>query len=121
MRTLIKIILISIINLWLVGCSVYKIDVQQGNTLDQEQIDQVKVGMNQKQVSFVLGSPMLRDPFHPDRWDYVYSFKPGHGELFKQRLSLFFKQNKLVKIENKIVEPGGKRSTKEKSKIPTDF
>ena len=121
MRTLIKIILISIINIWLVGCSVYKIDVQQGNTLDQEQIDQIKVGMNQKQVSFVLGSPMLRDPFHPDRWDYAYSFKPGHGELFKQHLSLFFKQDKLVKIENKIVKAGSKRLAKDKPKAPASF
>jgi len=121
MRTLIKIILVTIINLWLVGCSVYKIDVQQGNTLDQEQIDQIKLGMSHKQVSFVLGSPMLQDPFHPNRWDYVYSFKPGHGELFKQRLSLFFDQEKLVQIENQIVETGDKRPVKNNPQITPDF
>ena len=112
MRTLIKIILISVINLGLIGCSVYKIDVQQGNTLDQEQIDQVKVGMNRKQVTFVLGSPMLRDSFHPDRWDYVYSFKAGNGKLFSQRLSLFFENDKLVKIKNNMPNPGSKRPIK---------
>ena len=108
MRTVKSSILITLLSLWFAGCTVYKIDIQQGNTLDQEQIDKIKVGMTHKQVRFVLGTPTLQDPFHPERWDYIYSFKPGNGELFKQRLTLFFQQNKLVRIENKMINPGGK-------------
>ncbi|MCW9023794.1 MAG: outer membrane protein assembly factor BamE [Gammaproteobacteria bacterium] len=108
MRTFLIIPVFSIIFIWLTGCSVYKVDIQQGNTLDQEQIDQVKLGMNSQQIKYVLGSPMLTDPLHPNRWDYVYTFKPGGGKLFKQHYTLFFEQDKLVRIENKLVNPGGK-------------
>ncbi len=87
------------------ACSVYKIDVQQGNTLDPEQIEQLKLGMNARQVLFVLGSPMLKDPFHPNRWDYPFSIKPGGGKMFKQHLTLFFEDDKLVRIDNKLLPP----------------
>lgn len=88
------------------ACSVYKIDVQQGNTLDPGQIKKLKLGMSKPQVLFVLGSPMLRDPFHPERWDYPFTFKPGGKKMFKQHLTVFFKGNKLVRIDNKLLPPG---------------
>ena len=50
----------------------YKIDVQQGNFLDQEMVAKLKPGMTRSQVRFLLGTPLIADPFHPDRWDYVY-------------------------------------------------
>ncbi len=88
------------------ACSVYKIDVQQGNTLDPDQVKQLKLGMSTRQVLFVLGSPMLHDPFHPERWDYPFSFKPGGKKMFKEHLTLFFKDDKLVRINNKLLPPG---------------
>lgn len=108
MRTFLIIPLFSIVFIYLAGCSVYKVDIQQGNTLDQEQIDQVKIGMNRRQVQYVLGSPMLTDPMHPNRWDYVYTFKPGGGKLFKQHYTLHFEADKLVRVENKLANPGKK-------------
>ncbi|HFQ13854.1 MAG TPA: outer membrane protein assembly factor BamE [Gammaproteobacteria bacterium] len=105
MRIFLNISLLSLITAGLLACSVYKIDVQQGNTLDPEQIAQLKTGMTRRQVLFVLGSPMLRDPFHPDRWDYPFSFKPGGKKMVVQHLSLFFEGDKLVRIDNQLLPP----------------
>ena len=58
-------------------------DVQQGNLLDAEQVDQLEVGMTRSQVRFLLGTPMVVDSFDPDRWDYVYSLRRGHSRNVK--------------------------------------
>ncbi|RMG27455.1 MAG: outer membrane protein assembly factor BamE, partial [Gammaproteobacteria bacterium] len=58
---------------------VYRIDIQQGNVVTQEQIDQLRPGMTREQVRYLLGTPLVQDTFHPERWDYVYYFKPGRG------------------------------------------
>ena len=96
--------LITFASLFLGGCSldmltVYKIDVQQGNALDQEDIDRVKEGMNKRQVEFLLGQPILSDPFHQNRWDYVFFFKPGYGDPHKARLTLWFEGDQVVRME----------------------
>ena len=82
-------ILISVFatTMLLSGCSIYKIDVQQGNTLEAEKVAQLKTGMNKQQVQFLIGTAMLKDPFHPNRWDYVYTFTPGGGEMKKHHLT----------------------------------
>lgn len=65
------------------GCSaeqipfVYKIDIPQGNLVKDEQIDKLKIGMTPDQVSFLLGTPLLVDPFHQNQWDYIYQYTPG--------------------------------------------
>ena len=87
------------------GCSIYKIDVQQGNTLETEKVAQLKTGMNKQQVQFLLGTAMLKDPFHPNRWDYVYSFTPGGGEMKKHHLTLHFENGKLVAIDDSEMKP----------------
>lgn len=82
--------------LLLAGCQyfkfpgVYKIDVQQGNIITQEMIDQLKPGMTKRQVRFVMGTPLIEDTFSPNRWDYYYSMAPGKGEAVKERVSIFF-------------------------------
>jgi len=78
----------------------HKIDIQQGNAIKAEDLNKLKVGMNKKQVTLLLGTPLIRDIFHRDRWDYVYSFKPGKGETKVMRLTLFFKGDILDKIDN---------------------
>ena len=60
---------------------VYKISIPQGNIITQEMVDQLRPGMTKRQVIFVMGTPLVRDPYHQDRWDYVYNFQPGGGEL----------------------------------------
>lgn len=91
--------------LFLAGCSnwsiptipgVYKIDIQQGNVIEQDMIDTLRPGMTKRQVRFVMGTPLLVDPFEPDRWDYVYSFQPGGGQRTQEQIALFFKDDKLT-------------------------
>jgi outer membrane protein assembly factor BamE len=72
------------------GC-VYQAALSQGNLLDQEDIDLVEVGMTRGQVRFLLGTPMINDPFHEDRWDYVYFLRIGRDKAtFKRWISIYF-------------------------------
>ena len=75
---------------------VYKISIPQGNIITQQMIDQLRPGMTKRQVIFVMGSPLVRDPFHQDRWDYVYNFQPGGGIRGQERVSVFFVDDALV-------------------------
>ncbi|MCB1875209.1 MAG: outer membrane protein assembly factor BamE [Chromatiales bacterium] len=77
---------------------VYKIDVQQGNVVTQEAVDRLRPGMEKRQVRFLLGTPLLEDVFHDDRWDYYYSFKPGGEDPSHERLSVFFEDDRLVRL-----------------------
>ncbi|MCB1866398.1 MAG: outer membrane protein assembly factor BamE [Chromatiales bacterium] len=77
---------------------VYRIDVKQGNEFDQTAIDRLQPGMAKSQVRFVLGTPMVEDPFHVDRWDYVYRFKPGSGEAESHWVSVYFEDERLVRV-----------------------
>lgn len=72
------------------GC-VYQATLSQGNLLDQEDVDQLEVGMTRTQVRFLLGTPMIDDPFHHDRWDYVYYLRVGREKArFKRWVSIYF-------------------------------
>ena len=69
----------------------YKIDVQQGNVLTQEMVSQLRPGLSKDQVRFILGTPMLLDMFHADRWDYVYRLQKGStGVVETRKFSTFF-------------------------------
>lgn len=84
------------------GCSIHRVDVQQGNVLEKEELDKLKKGMSKKQVMFLLGTPLLQDAFQTNRWDYIYTYKKGQEtELDRKRLTLHFKNDTLQKIENK--------------------
>ena len=77
----------------LAGCSfpgVYKIDIQQGNVVTQDMIDQLRPGMTRRQVRFIMGNPLLTDTFHTNRWDYLYSIQPGGGQRLQERISVNF-------------------------------
>ncbi len=88
--------------LLLAGCQyfqfpgVYKIDIQQGNIVTQEMVDQLQPGMTKRQVRYVMGTPLIQDTFNPDRWDYFYSLAPGKGDLTKERVTIYFEDDKLV-------------------------
>lgn len=77
---------------------VYKISIPQGNIITQEMVDQLRPGMTKRQVIFVMGTPLVRDPYHQDRWDYVYNFQPGGGERGQERLSVLFENDQLVSL-----------------------
>lgn len=103
----------------LTGCStdkipgVYRIDIQQGNNVSQEMLNKLKPGMTKNQVVYVMGTPLVVDTFHPNRWDYIYSFQPGNGEREQRRITLYFdKDEKLSHIE-------GDTKTVARSDLPT--
>lgn len=80
------------------GC-VYQAALSQGNLLDQEDIDQVEVGMTRGQVRFLLGTPMIDDPFHQDRWDYIYFLRIGRDKAtFKRWISVYFDGENVTEI-----------------------
>ena len=89
----------------LTGCYPgYRMDVEQGNVVTPEQMAQLQLGRGRREARFVLGSPLVKDPFHADRWDYVYSLRDGAtGTVDQQRLSLFFEDDLLVDIRH---DPG---------------
>lgn len=78
---------------------VYRIDIPQGNIITQEMVDQLRPGLTKRQVTFILGTPLVRDTFDQDRWDYVYSFQPGGGERVQERLTVYFENDQLVRFE----------------------
>ncbi len=80
------------------GC-VYQANLSQGNLLKQEDLDQVEVGMTRRQVRFLLGTPMIDDPFHEGRWDYVYYLKIGRDDAtFKRWISIHFESDRVSEI-----------------------
>ena len=104
MLQLIKIVLILNTVIAVTACNYipkpYKIDIPQGNKFQQDDVSKLKIGMTERQVKYILGSPIIRDKFHPDRWDYIYSLKPGKGKLQRKYLTLFFKEGLLERIKN---------------------
>jgi outer membrane protein assembly factor BamE len=82
---------------------VYRIDVQQGNLLDDSDVLQVEVGMSRSQVQFLLGTPMIADSFHRDRWDYAYYLRHGRSRDVEQRwLVVYFESDRVTKIERDV-------------------
>lgn len=80
----------------------YRMDIQQGNFVSQEMVLQLRRGMTRDQVKFLLGTPLVTDIFHANRWDYVY-FLERPGEPRRQRrLAVFFEDDKLVRVEGDI-------------------
>lgn len=81
------------------GC-VYRVNIQQGNFLDVKAVDQVAVGMTRSQVRFLLGTPMIADTFHPERWDYLYYAKEGRTQKVQRRhFVIYFEEEKVARID----------------------
>ncbi len=82
---------------------VYKIDIDQGNVINQEMVNQLRPNMTKRQVIYVLGSPLLVDPFSTNRWDYIYSVQLGHDDRLQDRISLFFTGDNLIHVEGNLL------------------
>jgi len=81
------------------GC-VYRINIQQGNFLDQAAVEQVKAGMTRSQVRYLLGTPMVADPFDKERWDYIYYLKKGRSRhVDSRRVTVYFTDDKVAKLD----------------------
>ena len=84
-------------------------DIQQGNYISQEMVSQLKIGMTKEQVRYVLGTPLVADIFHADRWDYVYWREDQRGKREERRIALFFVDNKLERIQGDVASPAAGR------------
>lgn len=111
LRSALTVFLAAVLTVLLAGCiSVYRMEIAQGNIVTPEQVDQLKLGMTRSQVRFVLGTPLVTDSFHPDRWDYYYSRrKSGDDKADTHLLTVFFKDDALQQIEGGVGDrPAGK-------------
>ena len=109
-RVLLSVLCLSL----LAGCSLvesvkkfgpYSINVRQGNALDAESVARLKPGLSRSQVRFLLGSPLVVDPFRTDRWDYVYLYYDAGTLVEQKRISLFFDGDSLARIEGDVPAP----------------
>lgn len=80
--------------------SPYKMDIRQGNYITPEMRDKLKIGMSRQQVRYVLGTPMVSDAFHGDRWDYVYRLEQRGKVVEEQHLTLYFDKDNLVRVDD---------------------
>lgn len=95
----------------LCGCAswlpdAHRLDLTQGNAVKPENLKQLQPGMSKQQVVELIGSPTLLDPFHSERWDYIYRYIPGEGEIEQSRISLYFnKEDILQRVDDSAYTP----------------
>lgn len=103
-----KVITLLLSVLLLASCSIpriFQVVISQGNLVDQEMLDKLEIGMTESQVKFVMGTPLISDTFYPNRWDYFTSVTQGENSYTNQKITLYFKDNKLVSWEGEIDTP----------------
>ena len=115
-----KFLTVVLLSILVSGCGIldpwiYKINKQQGNITEYKQVDKLEIGMSKEQVRFVMGTPMAVDSFNTDRWDYIYTHKPGHGEIKRNNITLYFTDHKLSKIEGEALLKEKSKDKKEES------
>jgi outer membrane protein assembly factor BamE len=117
--------IIIFLALLLAGCSAstiplspHKIDIQQGNYVTQDMVDKLKPGMTRAQVRFALGTPLVVDPFRNDRWDYVYVYQKGGTVTEHRRLAVFFKEDRLDRVEGDVVPARPAEKPKPAAAVP---
>lgn len=92
-------VLLVFLSLLLGGCHIlYRPTVQQGNVITAAMIRRLHLGMTENEVAYDLGTPAIRDPFHPHRWDYYYSLKRNYKPLIAEHFTLYFRHHRLVRI-----------------------
>lgn len=94
--------LVAVLALSTSAC-LYRLDTQQGNLVDAEKAEQLKAGMTRLEVKELLGTPLIQDPFHPDRWDYVYYYRSPNGKEEGKRITVLFRKDLLVKTERAVI------------------
>lgn len=104
-----RLLLLTLLVLSLSACGfvgfpgVYRINVEQGNIVTQEMVDQLKPGMSKRQVRFIMGTPLLEDTFNQDRWDYPYSVRNGTEQITASQVTVFFEGDSLVNITGDVL------------------
>jgi outer membrane protein assembly factor BamE len=87
---------------WHIGNVPFRPNVTQGNVIDQASLDALRPGMSKSQVLFLMGSPLIVDPFHLQRWDYVYSIRLAWKPSVERRVSLYFQGDRLVRVDGDL-------------------
>jgi len=111
------------------GCSgigfpgVYLVNIDQGNIVDQDMVDQLKPEMTRRQVRFLLGTPLVEDTFNNDRWDYLRVLRRGNDTLLRRKLTVVFEDDVLVDVVGDFVsenwpEPNPEVSTEDSQESP---
>jgi outer membrane protein assembly factor BamE len=91
------------------GC-VYRINIQQGNFLDQAAVEQVKQGMTRSQVRYLLGTPMVADSFNKERWDYIYYLRKGRTRhIDSRRVTVYFDGEKVARLDKPTAAEAAKQ------------
>jgi outer membrane protein assembly factor BamE len=90
---------------WFPSLGVYKLDINQGNYVTQDMVERLKVDQTRQQVRSAIGSPLLADPFHADRWDYVYEFARQGRTLERRKFTVYFVDDKLARWEGDELPP----------------
>ncbi len=102
-----------------VGLTPYKIDIQQGNPVTQEMLDQLRPGMTLAQVRFLLGTPLIVDPFREDRWDYIYRLERGGKAQEQRRITVVFENGRFKGLQGDVSPAGvDRRPTPSESNEP---
>ena len=104
----VQVVLAAFSLLAVAGCgplAPYRLNIQQGNYIEADDVSQVEVGMTRSQVRFLLGTPMIADPFNPERWDYVFFFKVGRTrDEVSSRLTVWFEDDRVVRIDRPQID-----------------
>lgn len=103
------VLLICATTFLIAGCiKPYRVEVQQGNVITPEMLTELKEGMSPGQVRFALGTPLVIDPFHPNRWDYYFGYHPGRlAKQEQRRVTVVFEDEKFVRVEGDLSDPSG--------------
>jgi outer membrane protein assembly factor BamE len=99
---------------------VYKIDVQQGNVVTQDMLAQLTPGMEKNKVRIIMGTPLIVDVFHQDRWDYVYTTQEGGGIRGQRHVAIFFRNDRLVRVEGDVKTAHGKIMREPRKDVTVD-
>ena len=120
----ILIFLLVVLSIGAGGCSswknfslVYTPNIQQGNIITPEMVAELKPGMSKRQVRFILGTPLLIDIFHQERWDYPYTMKKRNEAMEIKHFSVFFKGNQMLSYNGDILPSAATKSEEDKKEI----
>lgn len=103
MQTILIYLIVSMA-IFVAGCTIHVPDVQQGNVLEPDVLAQLHKGLTKKQVQFLMGTPIIQDAFHPNRWDYIYLFSSQNSKTIRRRVTVFFDHNTVSRIETDGVD-----------------
>ncbi len=84
--------------LLLSACTMHRIDIQQGNIITPEMLQEIKVGMNREQVQRLMGTPLIIDAFNNDRWIYLYSMQSTKKPPERRHVIIEFKDDKVARF-----------------------